>query len=75
MWLFVYQEKEQPTFTGYQLNSSCWLSREHMPIMTLWNLVAGKVSHFCKMILLVFPIITTRLTETTVMYSSKLQKG
>ena len=32
--LFVYLEKGQPAFAGCRSDPLCWLSREHLPIMT-----------------------------------------
>ena len=34
IWLFMYLKKEQQTFAGWRSDLPCWLSREHMPIMT-----------------------------------------
>ena len=31
---FVYLKRDQPTFAGWQKVLQCWLSREHLPIMT-----------------------------------------
>ena len=38
LWLlissFMYLKKQQPTFAGWRLGLPCWLSGEHLPILT-----------------------------------------